>query len=95
MPGFRFDCDLCDETFRAATVEPLKATGRDHLDGDHDSELAEEFGEIYGGEPCRNDCGYVFPADAEEVAGFDCPECGHDNFSEFADRYLFWKIEDA
>lgn len=93
MAGFQFDCEFCDRTVEAGTVESLKKRGKRHLTDEHDTELAGAFAETVGGEPCRNDCGYVFPVGVDEVAGFECPTCGHDNLPPFLERYLYWRIE--
>lgn len=92
MGRFRFECELCDATVRGSTVEGVRERAVTHLEDDHLAQLRAEFDDTLGGEPCRNDCGYVFPAD--DVTGYDCPECGHDNFRAFARQYLFWRIED-
>lgn len=93
--GFRFDCEFCEDTISATTVEALKGRGRSHLEANHRTELAEPFAEARAGEPCENDCGYVFPDALDDVAGFECPECGHDHFPAFLERYLYWRIESA
>lgn len=93
--GFRFDCEFCDETFRTATAAEIKERGVAHLEADHRADLATVFARRAGGDDCRNGCGYAFPAAVEDVAGFDCPECGHDHFPGFVRRYLYWEIEAA
>lgn len=95
MSRFRFDCERCDVTVRATSEDELKARGRDHLESDHYDELTEQFSRAFAGEACENDCGYVFPATIEEVAEYDCPDCGYDNFPAFVRRYLYWRIEDT
>lgn len=91
--GFRFDCTFCEDVLRAESVESLKDRGVAHLESHGETELLPVFTETYGGEDCHDDCGYVFPVGIEEVSGFDCPSCGHDNFRPFVKRYLYWQIE--
>lgn len=90
--GVRFDCPFCDDVVRSATAEAVKDRGERHL-GDHRADLRTAFAELYGGERCDGDCGYVFPDGNGEVAGFECPDCGRDNFPPFVRRYLYWQIE--
>ena len=73
----------------------MKDCGTAHLEDDHYDELAELFPGSYAGESCRDDCGYIFSVGVDEVAGFDCPDCGHDHFASFVRRYVYWRIEDA
>lgn len=94
-PGFRFDCEFCDEMLRTETETTIKSEGAAHLEDRHSTDLVEAFAEKARGSGCENDCGYVFPADVEEVAGFDCPACGHDHSRSFVRRYLYWRIEEA
>lgn len=91
--AFRFDCTFCEEVFQSDSAERLKDRSRAHLETHEDAELLPAFADTYGGNDCRDDCGYVFPVGVEEVSGFDCPNCGHDNFQSFAERYLYWEIE--
>ena len=92
--GFRFDCEFCGETLRATTDEAIRDDGVAHLEADHSADLRTAFAEEFGGSDCRNDCGYAFPVGVDEVAGFACPDCGHDHFRWFARRYLYWRIEE-
>lgn len=94
MGGYRLDCEFCDETLTAEALDELKRAGQSHLEAQHYEHLAVTFADAYGGEPCGDDCGYVFPVDGAEAAGFDCPNCGYDHFSSFAKRYLYWRIAD-
>ena len=80
---------------RASTTGAVKDGGTAHLEDDHYDDLAELFPGSYAGESCRNDCGYVFPAEVDEVAGFDCPDRGHDHLPAFVRRYVYWRIEDT
>lgn len=95
LSGFAYDCEFCDETLRTETAEALKEQGTTHLEVHHYDDLLPAFAERWGGDGCRNDCGYAFPTAVGEVAGFDCPECGHDHFPSFARRYLYWQIEES
>lgn len=89
---FRFDCEYCDEVLQTTTVEAMKNHGTTHLEA-HKGTLLDVFAGKSRGKHCRNDCGYHFPVGGGEVTGFDCPNCGYDNFTEFAHRYLYWQIE--
>ncbi|WP_435179288.1 hypothetical protein [Halorussus sp. AFM4] len=91
-PAFEFDCEFCDEAFLSETVEAVRDRGATHLETHRDS-LLTEFADRERGRECDNDCGYVFPVGVDEVAGFECRSCGHDNFESFAHRYLYWQIE--
>lgn len=90
--GFRFDCAFCDAVFQTSSVDAIQDRGTTHLET-HRSDLLAVFANHDRGKGCQNDCGYVFPVGVEEVAGFECPTCGYDNFDAFAGRYLYWQIE--
>lgn len=90
---FRLDCEFCDSTIEAPTSETLKERGESHLDTNHRDTLEAKLSDQFGGESCRNGCGYVFST--EEWNGFDCEKCGHDNFSQFVRQYLYWQIEES
>lgn len=91
--GFTYECEFCDETLRTETAAALKERATTHLEVHHYDDLVPTFAEKRGGDDCRNGCGYVFPTAVEEVAGFECPDCGRDHFGSFARRYLYWQIE--
>lgn len=95
MDGFRYDYEFCDWSDDAGTAEELIAAGRRHLTAEHADELATAFADTFGGEACRNGCGYVFPASVEDGVGHECPRCGHDHLPVFLKRYLYWRIERA
>lgn len=90
---FRLDCEFCEAVVSASSATALKARATAHLRENHGEDLRTALSEAHGGEACRNDCGYVFPADGIGVDGFDCPECGHDNFDPFLREYVYWRIE--
>jgi hypothetical protein len=77
----------------APSTSELKEQGLTHLADRHEDAFVETFAQKYGGVECRAGCGYEFPVGGDEVAGLECPDCGHDNFEHFATRYLFWEIE--
>lgn len=89
---FKSDCEYCDEVLQTTTIEAMKDEGTTHLEA-HEGSLLDAFAEKDRGKHCQNDCGYRFPVGSSEVAGFGCPNCGYDNFEEFAYRYLYWQIE--
>lgn len=93
MGEFTFDCEFCETTVRTTNDESLKERGKTHLEAHHRDDLTGAFVEQMAGESCRNGCGYAFPVDVEAVAGFECPNCDHDHFRSFLDRYLYWRIE--
>lgn len=93
MEGFKLDCAFCDEILQTATIEAVKDQGETHLEDHHESKLVDAFTDMCGGTECRNGCGYVFPVDGSDVAGYDCPECGHDHCPAFIQQYIFWRIE--
>lgn len=86
-----FDCEYCEAVVRTATVETMKDRGLRHLET-HKATLLAVFAERTRGKDCQNDCGYRFPT-GNRVTGFDCPNCGADNFEVFARRYLYWQLE--
>lgn len=90
---FRLDCEFCDSTIQAPTSETVKERGESHLETNHREMLKTILTDQFGGESCRSGCGYVFPSEGWD--GFECKECGHDNFSPFIRQYLYWKIEEA
>lgn len=87
------DCPFCPTTIDADTVPEVKERGKEHLRSEHYDEFETRFTEEHSGQRCLDGCGYTYPKSVEEVAGFDCPECGHDHFEPFATRYLYWQIE--
>lgn len=88
---FEFDCGYCTEVLQTMTLEAMQDQGMRHLES-HKDALLEVFADKTRGKHCRNNCGYVFPVGRDEVAGFECPRCGHDNFEEFTHRYLYWQL---
>ncbi|NHN57617.1 MULTISPECIES: hypothetical protein [Halorussus] len=92
MTGYSFKCIFCDTVIENDVADGVKDDARTHLE-DHRTDLEDVFSLAFGGTNCHNDCGYVFPVGVDEVAGFDCPECGHDNFPSFVQQYIYWRIE--
>lgn len=93
MDDFAFDCEFCETSVRAESVEAVKDRGTTHLETHHREDLTEPFVGQMAGEQCREGCGYTFPVGVAEVAGFECPNCDHDHFPSFLKRYLYWRIE--
>lgn len=89
---YQFDCDLCAEAFEASSMSEMKEHGRAHLNNHHYSELRDVFREKYRGKRCDGGCGYEFPVEMEDAAGFECPSCGYDHFPKFAGQYLWWRL---
>jgi predicted Zn-ribbon and HTH transcriptional regulator len=53
-----------------------------HLRRRHREEMRTDFSAEDIGLECANrDCGYEF---SDEISGFECPECGRDNISQYA-----------
>lgn len=93
MSGFRFDCAFCDVSFEADTGTAVKREAKSHLADSHVDELEDVFAVAFGGNECENGCGFVYPDAVEDVVGYECPTCGHDNFPPFLERYVYWRIE--
>ena len=89
---FRWSCQHCETELKTETVEAMRDRGTAHLET-HAGVLRGVFADKDRGTRCQNECGHVFSAGDDETAGFECPECGHENFEEFAHRYLYWQIE--
>lgn len=87
-----FDCEYCEVVLEARTIDAMKERGTTHLET-HKPTLFEIFADKSRGKQCQNECGYVFPVGGDQGTGFECPQCGYDNFEEFAHRYLYWQIE--
>ena len=79
-------------TIEGSTLNEVQQRGRDHLEDQHYAAFEQVFVDRISGKSCFDDCGYTFPGDAEDT-GFECPNCGHDNFPEFADRHVWWRAE--
>lgn len=87
-----FDCEYCEEVVRTRTIAAMKDRATAHLET-HRSAVLAAFADKERGKHCQNDCGYAFPVGGTRQGGFECPRCGHDNFEEFAHRYLYWRID--
>jgi hypothetical protein len=90
---YELDCEFCETTVRSECVESLNTEAEAHLRTNHYPDVLSVLGERYDGVPCRNDCGYTVPIGVEEVAGADCPNCGHDTVSSLLGQYVYWRIE--
>ena len=86
-------CDFCDVTIEGSTLDEVQQRGREHLENDHYAAFEEVFVDQISGKACLDDCGYTFPAESANEVGFECPNCGYDNFAEFADRHIWWRAE--
>ena len=87
---YRHSCKFCDSNVDAESIEDITRQGRAHLEEQHFGELEAMFEDEYDW-TCQGDCSNEFPVGDD--TGFDCPECGHDNFPDFADRYVWWQIQ--
>ncbi|WP_158058602.1 hypothetical protein [Halorussus halophilus] len=58
----------------------------------HYDDVLAEVSNRYDTITCRNDCGFDVPVGVNNVAGLDCPECGHDNTSPLFEQYLYWRM---
>lgn len=92
MTAYRFDCAFCETVIENDTGNAVQEDARTHLEN-HRSELEDVFPVAFGGTGCHNDCGYEFPVSVDEGTGFDCPNCGYDNFPPFVRQYVYWRIE--
>ena len=90
-------CTFCDTTLRGATLEEVQEAGRIHLKEQHYRDFNGVFREKFGGKECFDGCGYTYPGDENSDVGFECPNCGYDNFHEFAERHIWWqaKLEES
>ena len=70
----------------------MKDRGITHLEA-HKPTLFEVFANKRRGKHCQNECGYVFPVGGDQGTGFECLQCGYENFEAFAHRYLYWRID--
>lgn len=93
MRMYQINCEFCDTTVEAETVEPVKTQAKAHFRDNHNEDIQTKLGDRYEKVSCHNDCGYVIPIGVEETAGLDCPECGHDNLTPLLERYMYWRIE--
>lgn len=95
IDAFRHECEFCDETLEASTLDAVQETGRTHLKTQHRDEFQTVFVDRVAGRPCLNGCGHSFPRnpDPDNDIGFACQNCDHDHFSEIADRYIWWRVE--
>ena len=87
------ECDFCDVTIEGSTLDEVQENGRTHIETRHYAEFERMFVDQISGKPCLGGCGYTFPSKSEDDTGFDCPNCDYDNFSEFADRHIWWHVE--
>ncbi|NHN60402.1 MULTISPECIES: hypothetical protein [Halorussus] len=87
-----FDCEYCEVILQTQTIKAMKHWGTTHLEA-HKPTLFEIFAGKSRGKQCQNDCEYEFPVGGDQATGFECPQCGYDNFEDFAHRYLYWQID--
>jgi len=87
------DCDFCDVTIEGSTLDEVQERGREHLEDQHYSEFETVFVDQISGKSCLDGCGYTFPGESDDDVGFECPNCGYDNFSAFAARHIWWRAE--
>lgn len=89
---YQLDCDHCDAIVEGETVEPVKADAKTHLTENHAENVLTDLKERYTNISCQNRCGYTIPIGVDNIAGLDCPECGHDNFAPLLEQYVFWRL---
>lgn len=89
---YRYTCDFCDDAVEADTIGDVQQRGQTHLAENHHGHFEFLFAQKFGGQECLNECGYHYPTTDTDV-GFECPNCGHDNFPEFASRHVWWHVE--
>lgn len=90
---YRFDCRFCDSILQTGSVDSVKSRSKTHLTESHDDDVLAVLRDRYDDVSCHNDCGYVVSITGADVAGLDCPRCGHDNFSPLVEQYVYWRIE--
>ena len=87
------NCTFCETTIAGATLEEVQEAGRIHLEEQHYRDFTNVFREKFGGKGCFDDCGYTYAGGGDPDAGFECPNCGYDNFYEFAERHIWWRAK--
>lgn len=90
---YKLDCEFCGETIESETLEPVKMQAKSHLEENHYEDLLIELTGQDESITCRNGCGYEIPVGGGDVAGLNCPNCGHDNLSSLVRLYIFWRIQ--
>lgn len=88
---FQLDCNYCDVTVEG-DVEQVKRDAKTHLEENHAEDVITDLKDEHTEIPCQNKCGYTVPIGVGNVAGVECPECGHDNFPLLVKQYVFWRI---
>lgn len=91
METFRLDCPFCNEVIESETVDTVKDNGAVHLEEHHDTALTSVLAKTNGNNE-YHDCGSNFSVE-DSVEGFECPDCGYDNFQPLVQQYLYWQIE--
>ncbi|MFC4451913.1 hypothetical protein [Halorussus aquaticus] len=89
---YQLDCNHCDVLVEGEAVEQAKRDAKTHLKENHAEDVLTNLKEQYTNVQCQNGCGYTVPIGVENVAGVECPECGHDNFPQLLDQYVFFRI---
>lgn len=89
---YQLDCNYCGVMVEGEAVEHVKRDAMTHLKENHAEDVITTLREQYTNVPCQNKCGYTVSIGVENVAGVECPECGHDNFSPLLEQYVFWRI---
>ncbi|KZN22718.1 hypothetical protein A4G99_18340 [Haladaptatus sp. R4] len=89
---YHFVCEFCDEVLETESIDGMYDRGTAHLE-DHRNDLLVSFVDGPRRNRCENDCGCVLPIVRDDVDGFECPDCGHDNFGSLARRHLYWEME--
>jgi hypothetical protein len=79
-------------TIEGSTLDEVQERGRDHLEEQHYVAFERVFVDQTRGKACFEGGGYTFPAESEDI-GFECPNCGHDNFPAFAASPIWWRAE--
>jgi len=95
MTTYQLDCDFCESTVRAQTVETIKARARTHLKTNHTEDVLDALRETYDEVDCHDDCGRVLSLNAADAASVECPRCGFENLSLLVSQYVYWQIERA
>jgi predicted nucleic-acid-binding Zn-ribbon protein len=91
---YQFDCSFCDSVVQTESVDATQSRARTHLTESHRSDVLAVLSDKYGDVSCSNDCGYVVRINGGDVAGAECPQCGHDNLPSLLKQYVYWRIEE-
>jgi Zn finger protein HypA/HybF involved in hydrogenase expression len=89
---YQFDCVFCDSTIQAESEDAIQLQSRTHLTESHRPDVLAIVSDKYDEISCTN-CDSAVPINGGDVAGVECPQCEHGNFSALLERYVYWRFE--